>query len=227
MMDIILHKKPKARILIEGFPGFGLVGTIVTEYLIEQLNCELIGEFIYDELAPTIAIHKGKLVNPMGIYYNKQYDLVILHAILDVKGFEWKIAEMVQQIIKQLGIKETISIEGVSGDDSDKLYCFNNDKFASLGAEPIKESVIMGVTASLLLREKNIGCLFAPTKAKIPDSRAAAKVIEFLDKYLKFELNVQPLLMQAELFEKKLKDILQNTTKTVSESEKKQMSYLG
>lgn len=226
-MEIILHKKFKAKTLIEGFPGFGLVGTIVTEYLIEQLNCELIGEFVYDELSPTVAIHKGKLVNPMGVYYNKKYDLVILHAILDVKGFEWKIADIVQSIIKQLSIKETISIEGVAGDDGDKLYCFNNDKFTSLGAEPIKESVIMGVTASLLLHQKNVGCLFAPTKANIPDSRAAAKIIEFLDKYLGFELNIQPLLMQAEIFENKLKGIMQNTQKTVSEAEKKQMSYLG
>lgn len=226
-MDVVIEKKIKAKTLIEGFPGFGLVGTIVTEYLIEHLNCEKVGEFIYDELNPTVAIHKGKLINPMGVYYNKKYDLIILHAILDVKGFEWKISSMVQKLIKQFSVKEVISIEGVAGDDGDKLYCFNNEEFATLGAQPIKESVIMGVTAALLLREKHISCLFAPTQASIPDSRAAAKVIEFLDKYLKFDLNVQPLLMQAEVFEGKLKDILQNTNKTVTEAEKKQMSYLG
>ena len=37
-MRIILKKKPKNPVLIEGFPGFGLVGTITTEYLINELK---------------------------------------------------------------------------------------------------------------------------------------------------------------------------------------------
>jgi len=39
-MNFELSKKPKNPIILEGFPGFGLVGTISTEYLIEHLNAE-------------------------------------------------------------------------------------------------------------------------------------------------------------------------------------------
>lgn len=226
-MEIVLHKKVKAKTLIEGFPGFGLVGTILTEYLLEQLKFEQIGEFIYDELPATVAIHKGSVVHPMGIYYNKEHNLIILHAILDVKGIEWRIAKSIIELIKQTGVKEVISVEGVASDGGEDLYCFNSKEFEKLGAKHVDESVIMGVTAALLVRHQNLKCIFAETHSNIPDSRAAAKVMEVISKYLKLGLQIEPLLMQAELFEKKLKDIMQKTNKTVSEADKKQMSYLG
>jgi len=229
-MEIKLSKKPTGATLIEGFPGFGLVGTIVTEYLLEHLKCEQIGEFIYDELPATVAIHKGKLVKPMGVYYNEKYNVIVLHAIADVRGFEWKIAEVVEKLMSELKIKEVISIEGVAspGDDPGSVFYYNNDKFKELGLKPIGESVIMGVTAALLTRNsKKMSCLFASTASKMPDSRAAASVIEFLDKYLKFDLDTKPLLLQAEIFEKKVKELMQQSSQAQLQQDSSQMSYLG
>ena len=37
-MELILSKKPKGVTIVEGFPGFGLIGTIATEFLIEHLE---------------------------------------------------------------------------------------------------------------------------------------------------------------------------------------------
>ena len=39
-MELKLDKKPKNPIIIEGFPGFGFVGTIATEFLIDHLNAK-------------------------------------------------------------------------------------------------------------------------------------------------------------------------------------------
>lgn len=228
MMKIVFKKKPKGARLIEGFPGFGLVGTIVTEFLIDHLKCEKIGEFVYDELPATVAIHKGELVHPMSVFYNKKNNLLILHAILDVKGFEWEIADTIQKMCKDLDVKETISIEGVTGTTvADKIYSFNNKKFRDLGADDVKESVVIGVTAALLVRQKNISCLFAETKSTMPDSRAAAKLLAILGTYLKLDLDTAPLLTQAEIFESKLKDMMDQANKTTNESKAKQMSYFG
>ena len=85
----------------------------------------------------------------------------------------------------------------------------------------------MGVTASLLIRGLDLKCLFAETHSAMPDSGAAAKIIEHLDKYVGFELDTKPLYQQAEIFENKLKDIMQQTNKTQTEADNKQMSYLG
>lgn len=227
-MEYVLHKKPKGvKTVVEGFPGMGLVGTIAIEFLLEHLKFEQIGEFIYDELPPTVAIHKGELVHPLAIFYNAKFNLVLVHSIVDINGFEWKVAEQISKLVKDLGAKELISLEGVVSQGSENLYCYNNKKFEKLGASPIGESVIMGVTASLMVREKNVSCLFAETHSTMPDSRAAAKVLEFLDKYFGFEIDTKPLMMQADLFETKVKEMLKNTKNAQSEATRKQLSYLG
>ena len=70
-MNFELSKKPKNPTILEGFPGFGLVGTISTEYLIEHLNAEKIGQITIEESPPMVAIHQGKVIDPVGIYYSK------------------------------------------------------------------------------------------------------------------------------------------------------------
>ncbi len=45
-MEYEITVKPKSPIILEGFPGYGLVGTIVTEFLIKHLNLLKKGELI-------------------------------------------------------------------------------------------------------------------------------------------------------------------------------------
>jgi len=232
-MEIRLSKKPQKPTIIEGFPGFGLIGTITTEFLIEHLKAELIGEFIYEELPPTLAIHKEKIVNPMGIFYDKKNNLVILHTILNVIGKEWKVAEAVEDMAKKLKAKEIICIEGVSSPIPTNqsrvfYYCKKDNKSLGKIAEPLKESIIMGVTAALMLRTGiPLTCLLAETHSQLPDSKAAAKIIEALDKYIGLNVDYKPLLKQAQEFEQKFKKILEQTAIAGKERDKKALSYVG
>ena len=229
-MKIILKKVPKNPIIIEGFPSFGLVGTITTEFLLEHLKAELIGEFEYDELGPIVAIHKSSMVNPMAVWHVPGKNIVILHTILNVKGYEWEIADEIMKMAKKMNAKEILGIEGVATDDLSndvKVYYYGDKKLESAGALPVKESIIMGVSASLMLRYKNVNCLFAAAHSQLPDSKAAAKIIEILDKYLGLKVDYQPLLKQAEEFENKIRTIIQQSNKTMKEADKKTMSYLG
>ncbi len=227
-MRIELSKKiPNNPIIIQGFPGFGLIGTIATEFLIQHLKAELVGEFVYDELPPTIAIHEGKIVKPMAVYYSRNHNIVILHTIISPKGFEWVVADEISSFAKKVKAKKIICLEGVLSSVGEKVYSFGDPALEKLGFEKLNESVIMGVTASLLLRYDKVVCLFAESHSQLPDSKAAARVIEVLDKYLDLKVDPKPLLQQAELFEKKIKGFLQQANKTSIEQERKQMSYLG
>lgn len=229
-MKINLKKIPKGVTIIEGFPGFGLVGTISTEFLIEHLKAELIGEFEYDDLPATAAIHKGKLVKPMAVFYDKKNNLVILHTILNVKGHEWKIADAIADLAKKTKAKEIISLEGVASMVADvkqqKIYTFGSKHLHSLG-QPISESIIVGVTAALMLKHEKVSCIFAGTSSQLPDSKAAASVIEVLDKHLGLAVDTKPLLKQADEFEKKLKGLMKNTQAVTKTAEDKSMSYFG
>ena len=42
-MEYILNQKPKNPVIIQGFPSFGLVGTIATGFLIDHLAAKPIG----------------------------------------------------------------------------------------------------------------------------------------------------------------------------------------
>jgi len=236
-MRIKLTKKPKNCRLIEGFPGFGLVGTIANEFLLEHLKFEQIGKILFDDMPATVAIHEGKVVEPLGIFHNKKYNLVLLHAITASTGMEWKLSNIVIELSKQLGIKEIIGLDGVGSSDetvTSRVFFYSNNeqnksKFKKLKIDLLKEGIIIGVTGAILLRAETIpvSCVFAETHSSLPDSKAASKVIEVLDKYLGLKVDTKPLLLQAEKFEDKLKGLLTESQKAQQLSEKKKLSYVG
>ncbi len=98
-----------------------------------------------------------------------------------------------------------------------------------MNMEPLNEGIIMGVTSALLLRIENIpiSCVFAETQTNLPDSKAASKVIEVLDKYLGLEIDPAPLLEMAKQFEEKIKAIMDKSSVALKQKDKKQMSYVG
>ena len=121
-MRYTLKSKPKGPTIIEGFPGFGLVGTIATEFLIKHLNAKQIGWIRMTEIPPVIAVHEGEAVEPLGIFYSKEKNLIILHALTNVQGFEWGISDILMKIYKDLGAKEMISLEGVGSEIPKEKY---------------------------------------------------------------------------------------------------------
>ncbi|MAG08569.1 hypothetical protein CMO89_03785 [Candidatus Woesearchaeota archaeon] len=134
--------------------------------------------------------------------------------------------------------KEVISIEGVGsvnvGTEKPRVFYYANiqknvKKFSNIGVNPLKEGIIMGVTGTILVSMEKIplSCIFAETHTELPDSKAAARVIETLDQYLGLKVDTKPLLKQAEMFESKIKGILSKSQESKDLQEKKKMSYVG
>jgi uncharacterized protein len=238
-MEIILNKKLKGKPkLIEGFPGLGLVGTIATEFLIEKLKAKPVGSIVGPEVPPLVAVHDNKLVRPIGLFYAEKQNLLILHVISGIPGAENKIADLLLEKAKQLGISEIISVESVGAPllaqakQTKGYYFCNNEpckkKFKTLGLEELKEGIIMGVTGALMLKSKvPLSCVFAETHSKLPDSKAAAKIVEILNGYLGLKIDVKPLVKSAEEFEQKIKNLIQKAVQAGKTKDKKRLSYVG
>lgn len=232
-MKLILNKKPKNPIIIEGFPGMGFVGTIATEFLIEHTGAEKIGTIKSEDSMPITAIHNSKLVDPLGIFYSSKYNIMILHSLNPVTNIEWKIAEILEQLVKQVGAKEIISLEGVaSPTETSNIFYYsrkNNKKFEKLNFKPLSNGIVLGVTAAVLLNDNMpTSCLFVETHSALPDSRGAAKLIEALDNYLNLKVDYKPLLAKAEGFEKKIKGLAELSKQATTEKDKKeQLNYFG
>lgn len=236
-MELNLTQKPKGGILIEGFPGFGLIGTITTEFLIDQLKAECIGTIMVTEMPAMAAIHEQKLVHPIGIFYDKRTKLIILHIIMPIHGIEWKLAEIIAKLAKELAIKEILSIEGVNSPvqrPTPAVYCYTASdataaRFQKLGVQRLREGIILGLTGALMLSRTATpySCLFIETHSALPDSKAAAKAIAILNDLLALKLDTKPLLEQAQRFEEKLKGIIAQGKLATEEQEKKKLSYVG
>jgi len=236
-MDIKLKSEPQNVTIISGFPGFGMVGTIATEFLIEHLDTQHIGRAIIDKMPAVLAIHEGQIVEPLAIYHNKDYNLVIVHSIFGQPGTEWRVCDVILELSKRLKAKEIISLEGVGtgeeNEESRSLYFTTNKegekKFKDAKMEKLNEGIIMGVTSALLMQAEGlpITCIFAETHSNLPDSKAAAKIVEALDVYLNLSIDSKPLLEMAEKFENKLRKIMQESKMAETQRDKKALSYVG
>jgi uncharacterized protein len=230
-----LKKRPQNPTVITGFPGFGLVGSIATEFLIEHCNCEMIGAQFFEKMPATIAVHEGKIINPVNIYYSSDKNMVVVHGISGGQGMEWEYADFVLQLAGELQAKEIISLEGVGSvnQENTKVFSIVSDQsrkehMKSIGADELREGIIVGVTSALLMKSKvPILALFAETHSELPDSKASAHIIELLNKYMSLNIDTKPLLEQAQKFEDKLNRILKQGSDAQDQIKKKQLSYVG
>ncbi|OIO66492.1 hypothetical protein COY28_00920 [Candidatus Woesearchaeota archaeon CG_4_10_14_0_2_um_filter_57_5] len=230
------HSKPT---IILGFPGFGLVGSIVTEFMTEHLKTSKHSSIILEELQPVIAIHDHKAVEPISVYYNKTHNLYFIHAITPINGLEWKIADKVLALAKAVSASRIICIEGAGlGPDKEltkeqSLFCYCTDEkdakaMETQGVKKLKEGYIIGIIPALLLRATMpITCIFAPTHSEYPDSKAAASVVELLDKQLDLQVNSAPLLDMAKRFEDKIRTLMSKSRVVNEPFDKKKLSYVG
>jgi len=235
-MKLVLSKKPKNVTIVEGFPGFGLIGTIATEFLMEHLQTEKIGIIEIEEIPAMIAIHDNKVIEPISLHYNKKFNLVLVHAINIGRDLGWKLADVIDELAQTLQAKEIISLEGVGSPNpgAGRIFYYAtqesqvNTKLQQK-ASPLAEGIIVGVTGALLAKniKTPVIALFAEAESGLPDSKAAARIIEALDAYTGLNVDPKPLMKQAAEFEKKLKGIMSKTRKAEEVNEEKKLSYVG
>ncbi len=237
MLDLSLEKRPAEKAtIIEGFPGFGFVSTIATEFLIKHLDAKPIGKISSNKLEPVAAIHKNEILNPLQIFYDKKSNIVIVQALVPVDGLEWEIAETIADFAKKIKAKEIISLEGVSsqvGVKNPQVFFFSNLKNKNkptqqLKLPPLEEGIIVGVTGALLIKsDLPLSCFFVETNSKLPDNTGAANLIKTLDHYLGLNIDYKPLLEKAKEFEDKIRGILSQLNATKDQKQKKDLTYMG
>jgi len=89
--------------------------------------------------------------------------------------------------------------------------------------EEMQEGMITGVTGVLLFEgarlKHDVICLLAEAHASYPDSRAAALLVETLDKILPaIKMDTQPLYKEAEEIEQKIRAFIKQAQPTAPSS---------
>jgi uncharacterized protein len=228
----------KGATVIDGFPSVGLVSSIVANYLINILELEQIG-MMDSEAFPTVSLIRDSEPNhPVRIYAGTTKDgkgdkivafisefqppqniiKPIAETIIDWAQDQWcslivcpegMVIEREQEAPKDEG---QIRVYGVGSTQRSREFMLEPN------VKPFKEGVITGVAGVLLNEGKrrnfDVIALLAEAHPDYPDARAAARVIEILDRLLLHtKIDARPLYEEAERIETQLKAI-QTTAKT-------------
>ena len=235
----ISKQKLKGAVLINGFPSVGLVGTIVGNFLINTLKLEQIG-IIDSPRFPAISVVKdGEPHNPMRLYAGEQIcnDGSCNQVVVCVSEFTPP-AEMTKDLVEALvdwagknGCTKIISAEGFNSGpkeegESNEIYGITSTAGArgwieEAKVKPFTYGTVGGITGALLnegkLRSMNILGLLAEVSEDSPDARAAAGVIKAIDELLlAIELDIEPLLKEAESLEQEVQVVREQAPPEVS-----------
>jgi uncharacterized protein len=227
----------KGATVIDGFPSVGLVSSIAANYLINVLAMEPIG-IMDSMYFPTISlVREGIPQNPVRIYASERKgdengsDRVVVfisefqppanlvkpiaHAMLD-----WAEDQRCQMLISPEGVvidREDAPVELKKEDNGIEVYGvasthWMRELLKKHEVNEFREGVITGVAGVLLneghRRDFNVSTLLAEAHPDYPDARAAAKIVEVIDRILLHTpLDAKPLYEEAERIESQLKMI--------------------
>ncbi len=229
-IDFVEYKKVNLKdyTLIEGFPGLGLVGTIAAKYLVEKMGFEQIGHIETNFFIPIISIRKGLPVFPSRVYINRKKKLaaIISEQIIPKAMVQAMAKETVKWII-QKGIKKVISLEGIrtKGNADEKVHVYGiadseaaKKELKKHNVTIVGEGITTGVTSLILLElsqnKKINSCSLLGNVNIAADYKASAECLKKLNEMLDLEINVEPLLKEAQETQKALLKQLQSLKKT-------------
>ena len=205
----------KNPVLIEGFPGVGMIGTISTFYIVEKLGLELIGEIVSSHFPPVTSIHNFKPLSPARVYGSAEKDLIVLFSEFVIPAeIVYSLTNSIIDYAKSKNAKMIYSFAGIGVENPpETIYGIaSTDKVAEELKKNkislIKEGATQGVSGVLIsqcaLRSFPAANLLIPTD-KLLDPRASAKLIDASTKLIGFELSTEELLKEADEVEKKIK----------------------
>jgi uncharacterized protein len=243
--------------VIDGFPSVGLVSSIVANYLINTLHLKQIGIMDSVYFPTVSLVRDGIPQNPVRIYAGEKVgvdrestdqlavfisefqpppNLVkpIASAMLD-----WAQDQRCKMMVSPEGLvidKESVEASENGEDDELQIYGVGSTKWmqqelTKSGVTEFTEGVITGVAGVLLnegkRRDFNVATILAEAHPDFPDARAAAKVMEAINRFLlHIDLDVKPLYDEAERIESQLK-LIHKQAKDVKAPTQHQPSMYG
>ena len=207
-------------LLVIGFPGLTLTGTITAEYLIRALNLREIGIIVGDIFPPAITVSGGKITAPIRICVGecgRGYDKIVVMSsitIIDDK-YAYPMAKIISDWIKEKEISLSVLIVGAPGQGPDVLYIATTEYAKSVGemvglSSP-SNAVIYGFPAALLLeasrRDVDLILLLVKAREKTPDAEAASDAVKVISHILEMDINTEPLVEEIKALEENLKNV--------------------
>lgn len=203
-------------IVLEGSPGVGLIGNIIGWLLVEDLKMKEIGYIESKYFPPLAVLYKGVAIHPFRIYEGEGIVLFLSDFIVP-PNVVYDMTTAIVDWMDKNNSKELITFNSmVVREKSQATAAAGNTEEATKRLEDMSLPIlpfgnINGLSGTLLTQcaSKNIpaSCLFAEILNPYPDPRAAAGVVDVLNKMLDTTIDPEPLLQEAQEIESRLKKL--------------------
>lgn len=208
----------KGATVINGFPTAGLASAITANYLIGALKLDQIAALDSPEFPPVSMIYDGKPKFPARIYGDEKSKIVIfLSEFTPLPYLVRPLSNVMFDFIEKKKCSRIIAPEAMHiHDGNHEIYGVGSTDSArktmdKLGIKPISHGIVAGISGVLLNegRRRNVDVItmLAPVRPDMPDARAAATMIESISRAIKIKIDVEPLNMEAERIENRIKNM--------------------
>ena len=220
-VQVILENKPTVKnpVLIEGFPGIGLVGNIASQYIVNELNMTYLGA-MSSKFFPPLAVLLGGIVNmPVRIYEQAEKQLVVITADIPIHPLaSYEVGKELVSWAESIKVKEMVCMAGITVmSEQHRVFgaVSTKDMLDRIKdkAEIFELGTITGITGSIMnecrIRKMPAICLLGETASVEPDPRAAIAAVETLNKIYGLGVSTAKLAEQADQIEVQMHQLAQ------------------
>lgn len=203
--------KSENPVIIEGFPGIGLVGNIASQQIIDELEMEYIGSMDSRHFPPIAVLYEGLINMPVRIYESVDNNIIMVVSDIPVNPVvAYDISRAFLDWAQSINVKEIVSLAGIATMSEDHQVfgaATNDDMLEKIKdkVELFKMGTISGISGSImsecLVRHIPAISLLGSTRSQNPDPRAAAVVIDVLNLLYDLGVDTESLIEQAEKIE--------------------------
>lgn len=214
----IIAKNIENATVIEGSPELGLIGNIVGWLLVEELKMEEIGHIESKHFPPLAVLYRGVAIHPFRIY-NADDLVLFLSDFVVPPDVTYDMTNVIVDWMEKNNSKELITLNSIAVPQKiNQVAAAANsfeglERLGKLDLPILPFGNINGISGTLLTRTRAskipASCLFAEVLNQYPDPRAAASVVDVLNRMLDINVNPEPLLKEAEEIETRLKELAQ------------------
>ncbi|MCD4799015.1 MAG: proteasome assembly chaperone family protein [Methanosarcinales archaeon] len=221
-------------IIVEGFPGIGLVGNIASQHLIDELDMEYVGSMESKYFPPIAVLFNGIINMPVRIYQSKDHNILTVISDIPIHPtISYEVSKVLVDWAQSINVKEIVSIAGIATMSSEeKVFgaATNDDMLNRIKdhVEIFQVGTISGISGSVMtecfMRDVPAMSLLGETNSPNPDPRAAASVIKVLNIIYDLPIDTDNLMEQAEQIEIELQKLAEQV-KTSEEGEQPRREF--
>jgi uncharacterized protein len=222
-------EKPQSEnpVVIEGFPGIGLIGNIASQYVINKLEMDYLGA-IDSRFFPPMSVLVGGLAHlPVRIYEKKDLGVVVVSSDIPVHpAASYDLARGIVSWAESIGAKEMVCLAGITvmGEEQRVFGAATTEEMLERikgQVEVFEFGTISGISGSVmnecLLRKVPAVCLLGETHSMAPDPRAAVVTVKMLNTLYGLNVDTTELEERADEIELQMQKLAEQVQSSSAE----------